>query len=90
GPGKPALELRNPDSARALFSRERAEMHEDLHHQLHELEAACDERRQLLRAKRLHRWLHLWLVVHIPASVAVLVLLIVHVVLALRVVPFSF
>jgi hypothetical protein len=55
-----------------------------------ELEAACDETRQLRRARQLHRWLHGWLAIHIPASVAVIVLLVLHIVLALRVNPFSF
>ena len=90
GPGKAGSELGNADASRALFSRQRAEFPATLHPQLLELEAACDETRQLRRARQLHRWLHGWLAIHIPASVAVIVLLVLHIVLALRVNPFSF
>lgn len=47
------------------------------------LEQACDQRRQLDLQARLHRWLHGWLLVHVPLSVALGVLLVVHVPLAL-------
>jgi hypothetical protein len=47
------------------------------------LEQACDQRRQLDLQARLHRWLHGWLLVHVPLSAALGVLLAVHVPLAL-------
>ena len=37
------------------------------------LETFCNERRQLATQERLHRWLHGWLYLHIPLSVALLV-----------------
>lgn len=49
-----------------------------------ELEEICDEARQLLRQERLHRWLHGWLLVHIPLSLALILLGAVHAVMALR------
>jgi hypothetical protein len=52
------------------------------HAALAELEALCGERRLLAEQERLHRWLHLWLYVHVPVSVALLVLGVAHVVLA--------
>jgi hypothetical protein len=39
---------------------------------LRQLEILCRERRQLLAQQRLHRWLHGWLYLHIPLSVALL------------------
>jgi hypothetical protein len=49
-----------------------------------ELEEICDEARQLLRQERLQRWLHGWLLVHIPLSLALILLGAVHAVMALR------
>jgi hypothetical protein len=51
--------------------------------QLGQLETFCDERRQLGEQERLHRWLHSWLLVHIPLSVVLLVLGLAHAVLSL-------
>jgi hypothetical protein len=49
-----------------------------------ELEALCDERRQLADQKRLHHVMHGWLLVHVPLSMALLLLGAVHAVVALR------
>ena len=49
-----------------------------------DLEDICEEARQLVRQERLHRWLHGWLLVHIPLSLALMVLGAVHAVMALR------
>lgn len=51
---------------------------------LQDLEEICGEARQLVRQERLHRWLHGWLLVHIPISLALMVLGAVHAVVALR------
>lgn len=48
------------------------------------LEEYCDQRRQFDVQKRLHHWLHSWLPFHIGLSVAVSVLLVFHVITALR------
>jgi hypothetical protein len=48
------------------------------------LEDLCEQRRQLDRQARLHRWLHSWLWVHLPLSVALIVLMFVHIPMALR------
>ena len=47
------------------------------------LEAACDQRRQFDLQARLHHWLHGWLLVHVPLSVALGVLLAIHIPVAL-------
>jgi hypothetical protein len=54
------------------------------HAALADLEDICDEARQLTRQERLHRWLHGWLLLHIPLSLALILLGAVHAVMALR------
>lgn len=78
------------EHAQRRFAVLRAELAAPLHEPLSQIERLCDERRQMLQLKRLHRQLHWWLVIHVPASFAVIVLMIVHIVLALRVVPFQY
>jgi hypothetical protein len=51
--------------------------------QLERLRTCCDERRQLGEQERLHRLLHGWLYLHVPLSVALLVLGLAHVVMSL-------
>lgn len=51
---------------------------------LGDLEEICEERRQLMVQRRLHHWLHGWLLVHVPLSFALLFLTAVHAVLSLR------
>jgi hypothetical protein len=51
---------------------------------LQDLEDICEEARQLVRQERLHRWLHSWLLVHIPLSLALMLLGAVHAIMALR------
>ncbi|HEX4545645.1 MAG TPA: hypothetical protein VH110_04745 [Candidatus Acidoferrum sp.] len=54
------------------------------HATLRDLEDICDEARQLTRQERLHRWLHGWLLLHIPISLALILLGTIHAVVALR------
>jgi len=54
------------------------------HASLDDLEDICDEARQLARQERLHHWLHGWLLLHIPLSLALILLGAVHAVMALR------
>lgn len=54
------------------------------HAAVDDLEDVCDEARQLKKQQRLYRWLHLWLLVHIPISLALIVLGAVHAVMALK------
>jgi hypothetical protein len=48
------------------------------------LESMCDQRRQLDDQSRIQYWLHNWLWVHLPLSVALIVLMFVHVFFALK------
>jgi hypothetical protein len=49
-----------------------------------QLEELCERRRQLNVQRRLHFWLHNWLWIHWPLSVALMLLLIGHIILAMR------
>jgi hypothetical protein len=49
-----------------------------------QLETLCERRRQLNLQWRLHFWLHNWLWLHLPLSVALMALLAAHVIFALR------
>ena len=49
-----------------------------------DLENICEEERQLALQSRLHLWLHGWLLLHIPLSLALLLLGAAHAVMALR------
>lgn len=68
----------------AYFSHLRTIMPVAAHDLLRDMEGVCEERRQLMVQKRLHLWLHTWLMVHVPISYALLVLTAVHAVLSLR------
>ena len=76
--------LSTPARAGALFRHIRTALPPPLHDTVVELEAICEERRELAQQKRLHHWLHGWLLVHVPLSLALLLLSAAHAVLALR------
>ena len=80
---------RRRESNRA-FSQMRGTLPVELHETLSALQARSDEHRQFAEQQRLHRWLHYWLALHIPFSMMLYVLMVVHIIMALRVVPFSF
>jgi hypothetical protein len=68
----------------AYFNHLRTIMPVAAHDVLRDLEGICEERRQLLVQRKMHLWLHTWLLVHVPLSFAFLVLSAVHAVLSLR------
>jgi hypothetical protein len=74
------------DAARAQigFSGVRTLLPVRAHATIDDLQDICDEARQLQKQRRLHHWLHLWLLVHIPISLALIVLGAVHAVMALK------
>jgi hypothetical protein len=76
--------LGNPGRAQTLFRDLRTALPTLLHPTVGELEATCEERRQLRDQKRLHHWLHGWLLVHVPLSLALLLLGAAHAIIALR------
>jgi hypothetical protein len=48
------------------------------------LEDCCEQRRQLDRQSRIHWWLHSWLCIHLPLSMALLMFMFVHIYMALK------
>lgn len=76
--------LATPEAARARFDRVRALVPQLFHAAIADLENICEEERQLMRQERMHAVLHGWLLVHVPLSLALLALAVVHIVVALR------
>ena len=74
------------DAARAAsrFEKLRALVPASFHPAIRDLDNICEEERQLMRQARMHLVLHGWQLVHVPLSIALLVLAVVHVVMALR------
>jgi hypothetical protein len=78
------LALANADKAQLAFSAVRTLLPAPAHDALDDLQDICDEARQLQKQERLHHWMHGWLLVHIPLSLALILLGAVHAVMALR------
>lgn len=76
-------DLANPTLAKARFGRLRDSVTADLLKVVDNMQAACDERRQLLFQAKIHWWLHGWLNIHIPLSVTLLVLGLYHIITAI-------
>lgn len=76
--------LGSVEEAHTAFSGLQTLMPPAAHATLADLQDMCDEARQLLRQQHLHRWLHGWMLVHIPLSLTLLVLGAVHAVAALK------
>ncbi len=76
--------LSDADKAHGAFAGLRTLMPEAAQATVQDLEDICDEARQLVRQEQLHRLLHGWLLVHIPISLALILLGAVHAVMALR------
>jgi len=85
--------LSDPEGRAAeLDTRRTAELFQTLRHllaaavhpALDDLENICEEEQQLSRQIRIYRWLHGWLLVHVPLSIALLVLGAAHAAIALR------
>jgi hypothetical protein len=83
-PAAPRHTLSDPQQAAALFDELRTLLPLPLHSTVSDLESICEEQRQLTREARLHRWLHGWLLLHIPLSFALLLLGAAHAVMALH------
>jgi hypothetical protein len=70
--------------ARSAFVHLRTLVPPAFHTAIDDLENICEEERQLTLQSQLHLWLHGWLLLHIPLSLALLLLGAVHAVMALR------
>lgn len=83
-PGARGSRLTNVDKARSVFSGLHTLLPAVAHPTIADLEDICGEARQLERQRVMHQWLHGWLLVHIPLSLALILLGAVHAVMALR------
>jgi hypothetical protein len=83
-PETPNVELSDPQRSGETFEALRRLLVPTVHGVLDDLQNICEEEQQLSRQIRIYRWLHAWLLVHVPLSVALLVLGGVHAIVALR------
>ncbi|HUD98806.1 MAG TPA: hypothetical protein VMR62_04480, partial [Bryobacteraceae bacterium] len=83
-PDAARLELADPRRSAEVFESLRRITVASVHPVLNDLENICEEEYQLSRQVRIYRWLHAWLLVHVPLSIALLALGAVHAVMALR------
>jgi hypothetical protein len=83
-PDSKRTELADGTRAREVFESLRRLLVAPVHPVLDDLENLCEEERQLTRQIGIYRWLHGWLLVHVPLSIALLVLGGVHAIMALR------
>ena len=81
---QPNAVLATEQKATVMFEALRRGFPMVLHPAIAELQSICEEARQLILQRRIYHWLHAWLLVHVPLSIALLVLGGVHAVLALR------
>ncbi len=75
--------LADPLHSQQTFEAVRRSLPASFHPALKDLESICEEERQLIRQRRLYLLMHTWLVIHVPLSVALVVLGGVHAVVAL-------
>lgn len=68
----------------AMFINVRTRLPSIIHPVIADLESICEEKRQLDHQFRMHRILHGWLLIHMPLSLALLLMGAVHAVVALR------
>ena len=83
-PSEHRLILGRPDKAKLAFAGVRTMLPATAHGTLADLEDICDEARQLRKQEQVHHWMHGWLLVHIPLSLALILLGAMHAVMALR------
>jgi hypothetical protein len=83
-PQQEGVALADEQRSVMVFESIRRAVPAELHPALSDLESICEEERELNRQRRIYHWLHVWLLVHVPLSVVLLVLGGVHAVMALR------
>jgi hypothetical protein len=84
GAGRAPATLVDEETASLLFSLQRESTPLALQEPLDQWERICADGRRLFAQRRVHRWLHGWLIVHVPLSAALVVLVLVHAVMAIR------
>jgi hypothetical protein len=76
--------LQRAEAAKRLFEELRLRMDPAAHSAIAALENWCDSRRQFALQARLHWWLHAWLCVHLPLSIALVGLMFAHIFVAVK------
>jgi hypothetical protein len=76
--------FRTAEGVRSYFQFLRMAVPVAAHPVVDDLESICEQRRQLNVQRQIHHWLHGWLYVHAPLSMAFLVLTLIHAVVSLR------
>lgn len=71
-------------TSNAMFANLRTLLPDVIHPIVADLESICEEKRELDHQIRLHRLLHGWLLIHLPLSLALLLMGAFHAVIALR------
>ena len=75
--------LCDPNGRAALFEDLRRSADPKLHGVIGDLAAHCEQRAELEAQRRLHHWLHGWLLIHVPLSWTMIFLTAVHAVMSL-------
>jgi hypothetical protein len=83
-PRRRGQRLGDEQKAATAFAGLRTVLPAAAHGTVEDLQEICEEARQLALQERLHHWLHGWLLVHIPLSLALIGLGVAHALLALR------
>jgi hypothetical protein len=83
-PENPDGDFATPTKSTAVFDSLRSMLPKPVHAVLEDLESICEEERQLSRQRKIYHLLHGWLLVHVPVSIALLVLGGIHAIVALR------
>ena len=81
--GAKRSDLGDPLRRMALLAELRSVTDPQLHPVVIDLEALCEQRAQLEIQRRMHHWLHGWLLIHVPLSWATVFLTAVHALMAL-------
>ncbi|MGE3808144.1 MAG: hypothetical protein AB7K24_26070, partial [Gemmataceae bacterium] len=74
----------SPMQSASLFTDLRNQVDPSAHAAVDSLEGLADQRRQFDLQRRMHYWLHNWLWLHLPLSIALVVLMFVHIWVALK------
>ena len=82
-PGRRGSALGDAAQANSAFAQLRTLVPASLNGTIEDLEGICEEERQLTLQSHLHVWLHGWLLLHIPLSLALILLGAIHAVMAL-------
>ena len=82
GAARKETTLADAERSSLLFKLQRESTPQAFHETLDQLERITGEARRLHAQRRVHRWLHGWLLVHVPLSAALVVLVIVHAIVA--------